>query len=344
MALVLADVQDLAVRGDREGAGRADGDGEVAACTAAGSRWRRATGHGSGAGTRPATASVGGGVMTHPLEHLAAYVDGTLAASERAVVDDAPALGAQVPRRGGARSGARGAPIAARSRRRPDLAASSFTPSARRRAPAPCGDPDAPWARSRRRVAAAAVVALVALVVPRLGTSLRRRRARPASMRPTRPWRRPGPLRWRVDEHRTTTWRPAGGAPPATPRTLASRSRRGSWHDARRGRRTAGATPPSAPLRRARRSAKATRCLRRAFPGSPASRSRRVSARFEGTPAYLGFVHETARRGRNRPTPCRSGCLGPRLLHPVVHLRQPQRSGMSRGIGGRSRLWEDSTP
>ena len=67
--------------------------------------------------------------MTHPLEHLAPYVDGTLAPSERAVVDEhvrsCARCRGELAAAQAAREELRSLPFPAG----PDLAASSFTPA-----------------------------------------------------------------------------------------------------------------------------------------------------------------------------------------------------------------------
>ena len=117
--------------------------------------------------------------MTHPLDQLAPFVDGTLDPAERVVVDEhlrsCDRCRAEVDAADAARTALRAMPEPTS----PDLA-ERFSPSGSNgsRLPATWR---APWSKLAPVVAAAAVVALVALVVPRLGSARatwRRRRRR----------------------------------------------------------------------------------------------------------------------------------------------------------------------
>ena len=229
--------------------------------------------------------------MTHPLEHLAPYVDGTLAPSERAAVDEHLRSCARC----------RGEVTAARAAREmlrslpaptaPDLAASSFTPERVTELAAPRVAPRSPWARMAPALAAAAVVALVAIVAPRLGTSSDDAgsggiEAADTALAPT------GPVRLVLDD---TDYDVASLQEAATAyvTSLTAQSDAAAAGASPAEGATVGATAGEA-LRFAgrARSAEATRCLEEAFPGFPGEIAAARLARFEGTPAYLGFVLE----------------------------------------------------
>jgi predicted anti-sigma-YlaC factor YlaD len=232
--------------------------------------------------------------VTHPLEHLAPYVDGTLAPSERAVVDEhvrsCARCRGELAAAQAAREELRSLPFPAG----PDLAASSFTPA--RVAQLSRGVATrSPWAKVAPALAAAAVVALAAIVVPRLGTSSDDAgsagvEAADTALTPA------GPVRLALDE---TDYDVASLQEVATGYAAALAAELGApaAGTTPAGEATAGALSDE-PLRYAgrARSAKATRCLRRAFPGFPGELVAARLAGFEGTPAYLGFVLE-------RPSP-----------------------------------------
>jgi predicted anti-sigma-YlaC factor YlaD len=229
--------------------------------------------------------------VTHPLEHLAPYVDGTLAPNERAAVEEHLRSCARC----------RGEVTAARAARQvlrslpeptaPDLATSSFTPERVAELTAPRMATRSPWARVVPALAAAAVVALVAIAVPRLGTSSDDSgsgglEAADTAVVPS------GPVRLALDD---TDYDVASLQEAA----VSYAASLGAASDAA----AAGTTPvegasaaaaPDGSLRFAgrTRSAEATRCLRRAFPGFPGEIVGARLARFEGSPAYLGFVLE----------------------------------------------------
>lgn len=218
--------------------------------------------------------------MTHPQEHLAPYVDGILAPSERAEVDEHLRSCARCR---GELSAARAAREVLRSLPEPaapDLAASYFTPERVARLTAPRVTTRSPWVRVAPALAAAAVVALVAIAAPRLGTSSDDSgsggvEAADTAVAP------PGPVRLVLDD---TDYDVASLQETATgyAASLMAAS------DAA----AAGATPAEGATAGAARSAEATRCLRRAFPGFPGEIVAARLARFEGSPAYLGFVLE----------------------------------------------------
>ena len=228
--------------------------------------------------------------MTHPLEHLAPYVDGSLAPRERAVVEEhlrsCVRCRSEVSAARAARELLRSLPDPVV----PDLAASSFTPERVAQLARPRVATRSPWAKVVPALAAAVVVALVAIAAPRLGTSSDDSgsggiEAADTAVAP------PGPVRLAIDgtDYDVARLQEAATAYAAS---LTAQSA-----DAAAGTSPAESsvgTTAGEPLRFAgrARSAEATRCLRRAFPGFPGEIAAARLARFEGTPAYLGFVLE----------------------------------------------------
>lgn len=233
--------------------------------------------------------------MTHPLEHLAPYVDGAIAPSEQAVVDEHLRSCARCRGEVAAARAAREALRASPEPAAPDLA-SLFTPERIAELTAPGTKGRAPWAKAAPALAAAAVVALVALAVPRLGTSSDDTvsggiEAADTAVAPS------GPVRLALDD---TDYDVASLQEAAT--TYAASLTGGDDAVAASATPAEGATavaPPDEQLRFAgrARTAKATRCLRRAFPGFPGEIAAARLARFEGDPAYLGFVLESPGAG-----------------------------------------------
>jgi anti-sigma factor RsiW len=231
--------------------------------------------------------------VTHPLEHLAPYVDGALAPGERATVDEH--LGSCARCRGevaadrAAREALRSLPEPAA----PDLAA-RFTPERIASLSTPSPKARSPWAKAMPALAAAAVVALVALAVPRLGTSSDDAgsgglEAADTAVAPS------GPVRLALDgtDYDVTSLQEAATAYAAT-LTLGD--------DVAGAAPAEGATAVATPDEQVRfagraRTAEATRCLRRAFPGFPGEIVAARLARFDGEPAYLGFVLESPGAG-----------------------------------------------
>lgn len=227
--------------------------------------------------------------MTHPLEHLAPYVDGVLAPSERAAIDEHLHACARCRREVSAAQAAREALRALPQPTAPDLA-SHFTPGriAAVSAPGPKSRP--PWARAVPALAAAAVVALVALAVPRLGgisddANSGGVEAADGAIAPT------GPVRLALDD---TDYDVAGLQDAATAFAATLSAGAGGAAGSAPAESAPAAATPADQLRTAgpERTAEATRCLRRAFPGFPGEIVAARLARFEGDPAYLGFVLE----------------------------------------------------
>ena len=247
--------------------------------------------------------------MTHPLEHLAPYVDGALAPSEQRRGRRAPALLCAVPRRGGSRScRPRSAAIVSRTRRTRSRRR-LFTPERIAELTAPGTKGRAPWAKAAPALAAAAVVALVALAVPRLGTSSDDTvsggiEAADTAVAPS------GPVRLALDD---TDYDVASLQEAAT--AYAASLTGGDDAVAAGATPAEGATavaPPDEQLRFAgrARTAKATRCLRRAFPGFPGEIAAARLARFEGSPGLPRLRAREPRRGHTARHPVDLGRLG----------------------------------
>jgi anti-sigma factor RsiW len=224
--------------------------------------------------------------MTHPLDQLAPYVDGSLAGRERVEVERHLASCAQcrseVAAASEARTALRSMPEVAVPA---DLAAPALEAMAAR-ATHPAGPPR--WVRAMPLVAAAAVVALLAIItLPRLGGGDAASDGAGGQALATAPAARD--LRLEVvstdfdaaslqTEAQTSAARYADAGATTEPRENAAvASPAGTAED-----HVAGPV----------RSSEALRCLRTAFEGFPGDPVRLVQASFDGTPAYLAFVLE----------------------------------------------------
>ena len=220
--------------------------------------------------------------MTHPLEQLAPYVDGSLTGPERLEVERHLASCAQCRSEVAVATEAR---AALRSMPEVEVPTDLGLPALEAMGTREAHHPVPPrWVRAMPFVAAAAVVALLAITLPRLGGGTASDSAADGA-RPTAPDTRD--LRLEVvstdfdaaslqSEAQASAARYAdatadqeGAAPLASPAAA-----------------TEGKTVGAAP------SAEALRCLRTAFEGFPGDPVRLVEASFEGTPAYLAFVLE----------------------------------------------------
>jgi len=222
--------------------------------------------------------------MTHPLEQLAPYVDGSLTGDERLEVERHLASCAQCRSDVAAAAEARAALGSMAEVEIPtDLGVPALEAMEAREAQRP-GPPR--WVRAVPFVAAAAVVALLFITLPRLGGGTTSSDSAAEQAAPAVPDARD--LRLEVvstdfdaeslqAEAQTSATRYAdaafdpreGGGALASPAAAAE-----------------GTTVGTA------RSAEALRCLRTAFEGFPGDPVRLVQASFEGTPAYLAFVLE----------------------------------------------------
>jgi anti-sigma factor RsiW len=225
--------------------------------------------------------------VSHPLDLLAPYVDGTLDPTERAVVDDHLRGCTRCAREIEAASAGRRALRDLPAPEPPDLA-SRFTPHRLEELATPRPAPRAARSRLLTASAAAAVVVLLAIALPRLGdgADVAGTAADGAAEAADG-----GPVRLELDA--TDYDEPALQA--------AAAAFAGSFEGAAAGaiegdvtapEATAAASGDQARVAGPGRSAKAVACLQEAFPGFP---GRLVSLRmgsFEGTPAFLGFVVE----------------------------------------------------
>ncbi|HET8786627.1 MAG TPA: zf-HC2 domain-containing protein, partial [Candidatus Limnocylindrales bacterium] len=105
--------------------------------------------------------------MSHPTDMLAPYVDGTLEPTDRSAVDAHLRSCERCRREVAAATAARRAVLSMPTPKGPDLSAAFSPERLRERQPST----QVRWSRLTPVLAAAAVVALVALIVPRLGGS-----------------------------------------------------------------------------------------------------------------------------------------------------------------------------
>lgn len=235
--------------------------------------------------------------MTHPLEQLAPYVDGALDQQERAVVDAHLRSCERCRREVATATRARAAILAIPDAPVPDIAG-SFTPeriagashqtSARR--------PASPWAKVAPALAAAAVVALVALVAPRIGGGAGDQTAADAGGVETA---LPEEDALRLEIANTDYDHPSLEGEAAA---FADQIAGGGHADQAAVGAEASAAPASGGAMRVAGpapSARAKDCLRTAFIGHPGDLVRIRRATFEGTPAYLGYALE--RPGAGQP-------------------------------------------
>jgi hypothetical protein len=222
--------------------------------------------------------------MTHPSEHLAPYVSGDLAPAERAEVEVHLATCAtcreEVALAGAARDVLRRAPDVATPK---DLAA----PALEEMHGTPAASDSTPWAKVAPWVAAAAVIGVLAIALPRLGSGNADDNAGVAR-EAAAPVLAPEDLRLEIEDRdydpgaledaaiayaqqRTAT---NAGAPISAP-----------------GEATASADDGTSSAGRTK-SNEALACLRKAFTGFPGQPVRLVKASFQGQPAYLAYVLE----------------------------------------------------
>lgn len=236
--------------------------------------------------------------MTHPLEQLAPYVDGSLGPAERAEVDEhlrgcAPCRG-EVAAAGRAREA-----LGAMPEPTPIDLTDRFAPERvqEMRPPRQAAGRRPSWSKLAPALAAAAVVALVALVVPRIGgSSDDPQTAADAEGAPGEAASgAEGPLRLRFDptdydEERLgeAAASYAAAIQPASPATD------GTLGDAGASEVAATAAPSATELRAGGRKPtdRALACLQQAFPGYPGRIVEVRRATFDGEPAYLAFVVE----------------------------------------------------
>lgn len=229
--------------------------------------------------------------MTHPLEHLAGAVDGALTPADRATLVEHLRSCASCRDEVRVAAAARDALRATPTPDAPDLAA-IFAPDriASLAAPSPTVRPS--WSRVVPALAAAAVVAVVALVVPRLGTS-----SNDASTAASGPGvadlATDGPVRLQVDD---TDYDDAALSAVATEVTAALNAALNA--DATAATEVgAEVTTPSEQRFAGTKTRQAVACLNEAFPGYPGEFAQVRQATFEGEAAYLGVVLESVQTG-----------------------------------------------
>ncbi len=283
VALVLADVQDLPY----EEIGRIldvpVGHGEVPG--APGPYRARPRARGGLGGTIRIVADVGGGVMTHPEELLAGYVDGTSSSQDRAVVDAHLQHLRTMPARG--RRGARGRG----GTRSPPGGALPFGPG--REGDGGAGD----GRRCPRDHVRASLAALGGRPPPRRRRSSWSRRSccprSEAASSSADGASASAPVTATVSGTATLELS-SENFQPDTLGALASDAAAKLTAGA------AGVQPESlglgpAPARTAApgAAAKATACIRQAFEQVPGTPVRLIEAKFQGRPAYIGFYAES---------------------------------------------------
>jgi anti-sigma factor RsiW len=234
--------------------------------------------------------------VTHPLEQLAPYVDGTLPPSERGAVDEHLRACSRCREQVRAAGLARAALRSLESPPGPDIAA-GFGPERAAEVASPRTSSSPRWTKVAAGLAAAAVVAAVALVVPRLGTSSDDAGSAALGAADAGTDATEGPLRLELDG---TAYDAASIEQAAA--DAAAEVARGETEAEAGGAETGGAEAPaedaaSAAPEQTRfagpgRTDEAIACLERAFPGFPGELVRVKRATFEGSPAYLGFVLE----------------------------------------------------
>lgn len=236
--------------------------------------------------------------MTHPLEQLAGAVDGTLAPAERATLMEhlrsCTSCSHEVKVAAAARSALRTMPAPAA----PDLAA-GFTPDRIAALTSSVSSTArSPWSRRvAPALAAAAVVAVVALVVPRLGTSSNDRNIA-ASGPATAEIVTDGPVRLQLEDTDYDAVALSQLAGELTASLGADAA--GSTDDISAIEVGSGASVSSAPNEQrfvGNRTRQAVACLNKAFPRYPGEIVQVRQAAFEGEPAYLGVVLESEQDG-----------------------------------------------
>jgi anti-sigma factor RsiW len=223
--------------------------------------------------------------MTHPLDQLAPYVDGSLTIQERVEVERHLASCAQCRSEVAAASEARAALRSMPEVEVPtDLGALALEAMDAREAHH-SGPPR--WVRAMPLVAAAAVVALLAITLPRIGGG------EPTSSGEADQGLAAAPA---ARDLRLEVVATDFDATSLQAEAQASAARFADAEGASEPQEHAALASPigaaDAKVVGAARSAEALRCLRTAFEGFTGDPIRLVEASFEGTPAYLAFVLE----------------------------------------------------
>ncbi|MEX1263254.1 MAG: zf-HC2 domain-containing protein [Actinomycetota bacterium] len=232
--------------------------------------------------------------MTHPLEQLAGAVDGTLAPAERATLTEhlrsCTSCRDEVKVAAAARSALRAMPAPAA----PDLAA-GFTPDRIAALTSSVSSTvHSPWSRRvAPALAASAIVAVLALVVPRLGSSSNDRNIA-ASGPATADVVTDGPVRLQLEDtdYDVVTLSQLTGELTAS----LGADTTGSTDDVSAIEVGSGASVSSTPNEQrfvGNATRQAVACLNKAFPRYPGEIVQVRQAAFEGEPAYLAVVLES---------------------------------------------------
>lgn len=224
--------------------------------------------------------------MTHPFEQLAEAVDGTLAPAERAMLVEHLRSCASCRDDVSAAAAARDALKAMPMPNAPDLAL-GFAPDRLAGLATATSTMRSSWSRIVPALAAAAVVAVVALIVPRLGAPSND--ADMAAAPETFEIATGGPVRLQVDDtdyDDVTLGEVATGVTAALNADSTAATEVGAEGTAASEQRFVGSA-----------TRKAVDCLNRAFPRYPGEIAQVRQATFEGAPAYLAIVLETVQNG-----------------------------------------------
>ena len=223
--------------------------------------------------------------MTHPTERLAPYVDGSLAPAERAEVDahlaTCAVCRADIDLARQARDALRSAPAVPTP---DDLGSPALAEMRRKVATAEQG----PWTKLTPWLAAAAIIGLLAVALPRIGTGSddssggAREAVGAADVAPR-------DLRLEiVDQDFDPDSLEVAAAAFVQERQAAD----DGAVDVPAASATAGAAAEISAVAGKARSNDALTCLNAAFPGFPGTPVRLVKASFDGQPAYLAYVLE----------------------------------------------------
>ncbi len=222
--------------------------------------------------------------MNHPVEVLAAYVDASLTSSERMAVDEhlsaCDRCRAEVAQAMGARR---------HLREMPDVVVPSDLggPAMKEWAKATPRSGQPRWTKVVPFAAAAAIVGLLAITLPRIGGSADDASSAAGPADSEAAIDPPKDLRLEVVD---TDFDSAALQDEASDFAARRGAAQGAGEIA--GDALFASPPPSVRLADRSRTSQALQCLRTAFAGHPGRPIRLVQAAFQGTPAYLAYVVE----------------------------------------------------
>ena len=234
--------------------------------------------------------------MTHPTEQLAAFVDGALTTAERSDVDVHLSTCSSCRAEVGAAVAARDALRSMGTPATPDDLATPALAEMRRSAAS--GGPPA-WVRYTPWLAAAAVVGLLAVTLPNIGSSSDDAGVAAQAEDQAAPSASVAPKDLRLEivdqDFDPTSLEAAAGE-------FAREGARGqiTADDAVEGEASMAPDEQQFALAGKPRSTRALTCLQTAFSGFPGTPVRLVSASFQGQPAYLAYILESP--GAGQPT------------------------------------------